>query len=904
MELFSITCTTCQARLKVRELSAIGEILACPKCQSMVQVLPPAGWRPPARPPAPRTPEEQAAIASLPETIDDSQIEPPTTRNRPAIRAVRGFRNDVDQPQDAVSDATQPPKPRDDAASDASTASATLPGAAVSDTERRWRKRMILIAVPATAALVALAIWSGRRNDPPQPHPQPAQESTADRDASAPAAVAPPVSVAQPPAPFPRRWLPHDAQLILALHPAELSRDPALEAVLARTGSLWQQLLYPLQKTLRLPPETIRRLTWACTDLADLSQRSLVVIELAQPLEDDAAVLSGSEKLEFRLDDAVCHRFADAAWKHPLAVIDDRTIVTGPRELLAPLSSVPEAPPPPTPLDRALDAADPALPVTIGLDLSALRALEVALPAWLAALPALGEAWKTVHRLPLAMVVGLHIASLEASSNTAKQNSSGMRADVHLICGDDSTALALHAALKTFGDTASKSLVTRDELIAQQLQAGEITVEAASQRKLLLDQAAAALSARESGVEGRQVWLRTHWSGSAALLASTAISAVPAWEAQRLSAARVADEGNYRKLLDGLAGYEKAEGKLPAGAAGVPLVPADHRLSWFASMLPYYGHLDWHGELNFTRSWNDPANLPITQRPLDLLVNPALTPGTTRDGFPVTHYVGLAGLGAGAAELPADDPRAGLFGFSRRVARESHGDGASHTIAILGVSGKLGPWAAGGDSTVRALTKEPYINGPDGFGSGQPDGMLAGMADGSVRFLSDKMSPRILEQLATLRGPKPAHIAGFDPPKVAAAEGPKPPDEQPARPMPEPAAKPQAEVKPAVEAPKKPSIDIVARLSQKIPSAELRNVRLADLAQFAAMIAAVPVVLDENGLAEAGITGDRTVSVSLADCTIAELLERALADAGLVYVIESDQIKVTTRARQLRPKQP
>lgn len=44
--IFSITCTTCQARLVVRSESAIGAILECPRCQSMVQVLPPQGWKP------------------------------------------------------------------------------------------------------------------------------------------------------------------------------------------------------------------------------------------------------------------------------------------------------------------------------------------------------------------------------------------------------------------------------------------------------------------------------------------------------------------------------------------------------------------------------------------------------------------------------------------------------------------------------------------------------------------------------------------------------------------------------------------------------------------------------------------------------------------------------------------
>ncbi|NLF07721.1 MAG: hypothetical protein GX594_07045 [Pirellulaceae bacterium] len=43
--LFTITCTTCQARLAVRSEAAIGTILECPKCESMVHIVPPDGWR-------------------------------------------------------------------------------------------------------------------------------------------------------------------------------------------------------------------------------------------------------------------------------------------------------------------------------------------------------------------------------------------------------------------------------------------------------------------------------------------------------------------------------------------------------------------------------------------------------------------------------------------------------------------------------------------------------------------------------------------------------------------------------------------------------------------------------------------------------------------------------------------
>lgn len=45
MSLFSITCTTCKSRLKVRDQTAIGQILACPKCGGMVMVKAPPAFQ-------------------------------------------------------------------------------------------------------------------------------------------------------------------------------------------------------------------------------------------------------------------------------------------------------------------------------------------------------------------------------------------------------------------------------------------------------------------------------------------------------------------------------------------------------------------------------------------------------------------------------------------------------------------------------------------------------------------------------------------------------------------------------------------------------------------------------------------------------------------------------------------
>jgi hypothetical protein len=44
VEAFTVICETCRARLKVRDARIIGEIHACPKCESMVLIAPPANW--------------------------------------------------------------------------------------------------------------------------------------------------------------------------------------------------------------------------------------------------------------------------------------------------------------------------------------------------------------------------------------------------------------------------------------------------------------------------------------------------------------------------------------------------------------------------------------------------------------------------------------------------------------------------------------------------------------------------------------------------------------------------------------------------------------------------------------------------------------------------------------------
>jgi hypothetical protein len=96
VELFTIQCTTCKARLIVKDESVIGDILACPKCNSMVQVVPPVGWKraggdssaqPAGIEPAasqPAAPQETAPVARKSAVRKAAAVIPPALPPRPA----------------------------------------------------------------------------------------------------------------------------------------------------------------------------------------------------------------------------------------------------------------------------------------------------------------------------------------------------------------------------------------------------------------------------------------------------------------------------------------------------------------------------------------------------------------------------------------------------------------------------------------------------------------------------------------------------------------------------------------------------------------------------------------------------------------------------------------------------
>jgi hypothetical protein len=226
---------------------------------------------------------------------------------------------------------------------------------------------------------------------------------------------------------------------------------------------------------------------------------------------------------------------------------------------------------------------------------------------------------------------------------------------------------------------------------------------------------------------------------------------LPAVQAAREAARRTQSRNNMKQIIIGLHNYHDANRSFPAAThPNKDLKPAK-RLSWMADLLPYVESATVHKQIDFGKAWDDPANRKAIETPISLFLNPSADQ-SVKSVFPVTNYVGLAGVGPDGPTLPVTSPKAGCFAYDRVTRLRDITDGSSNTAMISESSMNPGPWAAGGRPTIRSLTTQPYINGPDGIGDSHPGGCLMGMADGSVHFFLDKTDPKVLQAIMTIRG--------------------------------------------------------------------------------------------------------------------------------------------------------
>jgi len=233
-------------------------------------------------------------------------------------------------------------------------------------------------------------------------------------------------------------------------------------------------------------------------------------------------------------------------------------------------------------------------------------------------------------------------------------------------------------------------------------------------------------------------------------------------------------QNNLKQIALAVHNYHDQYSALPAGTlANSSLVP-DERLSWLVNLLPHLEQDNLYRKLDRGTGWDSEANREAGSVRVKVFLCPA-HPGKKSEERPArTGYVGIAGVGAGAAALPPEDRLCGAFGYDRRVGLADIKDGTSNTLLAVETTAVNGPWAAGGPATVRGVDpgQQPYIaaNGP--FGLVHRDPLLwqmtplpalanAALADASVRAINGTVSPRIFEALATIAGGEEIRASDF-----------------------------------------------------------------------------------------------------------------------------------------------
>ncbi|MDA7980133.1 MAG: DUF1559 domain-containing protein [Pirellulales bacterium] len=970
MDLFTIKCETCGAQLNVRDRSAIGEVLECPRCRSFVEVTPPLGWKPPpkaaktdsstaeatdaAQPipqptptdstrqlgkedtPPPGKRESQKSRPDSPrkhqptETGQSSQEVTRSHRSKPVPDQPEGGKRDV-EPRRSLDDRkvhdnrnSAEERPSHPAVKSTVAASLGSMAAAGIDLESRASAtgqtssqptaqtatpfnsntamapvakasgltagKLIAIASGGLALCVvivaAVYFFTGIAASPPDRTPIVTPEVVG----PPPVANAPPRSTYVA---LNESWLPSDTQVIVSLQWSGLTRNSQFAWLQQKLHPAVGEELESICKTLKISQGQISRASWAATDIAAPTEGDLWMLELSDRITGQDELLAKATALDFEVGAYRAYQFAETGWTEPFVIVDRQRVITGHEAQLRALATREVASVASDALQNLLKHVGVGQDLTVLVDLHAVRNAAVDLPsAWLRSWGTVGRQWERIRTGADGAALGLDFGNL-------------------LVVQAQFLTSAAHAhdvqiSLDELLSAADPWMTAELQSLQERLRDGEFNDRVARKISILVERGLDALSTSVTGLDQKDddltlVWVRTRTDEQLSELATAAISSVPAWEARRLASSRALDQAKLQSLIRGLRGFEKATGTFPQGAAGTSSVAAERRLSWIAQLLPYYeAQMGWKDELSFSRPWDVTSNDAVARRTLPAVTNPAIGLERTPEGYPVSHYVGVAGLGEDAALLPAGHERAGLFGYNRKISLFDLQGQASQTMAIAGVSGNLGPWAAGGRATVRPFTTEPYINGPDGFGSGQVDGMFAAMADASVRFINKDIDPNVLRQLVVVGGPKPAlpEVAvnpdrgnsdvTSNPPETGSEGSDNVPD---AVALPNNAADvADIGLPPSLSARR----NLRDRLAFPLQSVTFSQKPLREVVDFLATISGLQIDLDAQQMAAVGTTPNQPVSINLESTSIEEALEATLDQLGLKFAIDQDRLLVTS----------
>jgi prepilin-type N-terminal cleavage/methylation domain-containing protein/prepilin-type processing-associated H-X9-DG protein len=275
---------------------------------------------------------------------------------------------------------------------------------------------------------------------------------------------------------------------------------------------------------------------------------------------------------------------------------------------------------------------------------------------------------------------------------------------------------------------------------------------------------------------------------------------LPAIGAARESSRRTQCQNNMCQLGQGLASYESARKRWPAGKkwSGPPDDPASFTMSWSSFLLPYIEENSLNDAINFKLPFTDAANLPATTQTVAIYLCPSTADfeeHRTPDGYLINlgglpgeslaciDYLGISGPDKDSKHPLTKEP----YGRQRGVLIGTKGlpledeliepppitsakieDGLSKTMCITECAGRgvsmkdgaidalHGAWASG--SNVTHLDegindkKTPKAWYDERIHSDHPSGANVLMCDTSVHFMSDDTEKSVLRWLASRDG--------------------------------------------------------------------------------------------------------------------------------------------------------
>jgi len=242
--------------------------------------------------------------------------------------------------------------------------------------------------------------------------------------------------------------------------------------------------------------------------------------------------------------------------------------------------------------------------------------------------------------------------------------------------------------------------------------------------------------------------------GTTAVVPTLVALLLPAVQQAREAARRTQSRNNLKQIGLAFHNYHDTFQHFPTGTVANKELDPEERLGWAVSILPFLDQARAHEQIRMDAGWEGQSEF-VRELTIPTYLNPSMPRSDVLGGD--LDYIGVAGIGPNAAALDDDDPKAGILGYDRKTRIRDITDGTSNTMMISD-SRKPQPFLQG-ELTMRGFSEEPYINGPDGFGSWHSGGMHVLMADGSVQFLDENTDPKVIEAMATKAGGE--RVGGF-----------------------------------------------------------------------------------------------------------------------------------------------